>query len=160
MWYQRLCERKKNTIISWSIFTQEMIAYQDDVKTNSFFTQLINIRQKGPVIEHIQHFQKLSLRVEGIVDDKLLDLFIGTLKDNIQHEVRLFEPTSLEKDFMVARKVESKTFAMDTRRTTPNTSKESNVPSTNTPQPTRLTPQQMNEIRAKGFVCTWSLHKC
>ena len=53
--------------------------------------------QKGLVIEHIQQFQKLILRVEGIADDKLLDLFIGTLKDNIQHEVRLFEPTSLEK---------------------------------------------------------------
>ena len=91
--YQWLCERKKNTIISWSIFTEELIAYHDDVKSNSLFTQLINPKQKGPVIEHIQQFQKLSLRVEGIADDKLLDLFIGTLKDNIQHEVHLFEPT-------------------------------------------------------------------
>ena len=87
--------------------------------------------------------------MEGILDDKLLDLFIGTLKDNIQHEVHLFELTSLEKDFMVVRKVESKNLAMATRRTTPNTSKESNVPLVNTRQPTRLTPQQLEEIRAK-----------
>lgn len=40
-------------------------------------------------------FKKLSLRVNGIPEDKLLDIFIGTLKDNIQHEVRLFEPTTL-----------------------------------------------------------------
>ena len=39
--------------------------------------------------------------MDGILDDILLDLFIGTLKDNIQHEVRLFKPTSLEKGFMV-----------------------------------------------------------
>ena len=110
MWYQWLCECKKNTIISWSIFTEELISYHDDVKTNSFFTQLINLWQKGPVIDHIQQFQKLSLRVDGISNDKLLDLFIGTLKDNIQHEVHLFEPTSLEKDFMIARKVESKNW--------------------------------------------------
>ena len=165
MWYQWLCECKKNTIISWSIFTEELIAYHDDVKSNSFFTQLINLRQKGPVIEHIQQFQKLSLRVEGIADDKLLDLFIGTLKDNIQHEVRLFKPTSLEKAFMVARKVESKNLAMATRRTTPNTSKESNFPSMNNPQPTRLTPQQLEERRAKGlcFNCDSKYskgHKC
>ena len=96
MWYQWLCEWKKNTIITWSIFTEELITYYDDVKSNSF-TQFINIRKKGPLIEHIQQFQKLSVRVEGIADDKLLDIFIGTLKDNIQHEVRLFEPTSLEK---------------------------------------------------------------
>ena len=85
--------------------------------------------------------------MEGIADDKLLDLFIGTLKDNIQHEVRLFEPTSLEKAFMVARKVESKNLEMATRRTTPSNSKKSIVPSTNTPQPTRLTPPQLEERR-------------
>jgi hypothetical protein len=50
VWYQWLCEHKKNTIISWSIFTEELIAYHDDVKSNSFFTQLINLRQKGLVI--------------------------------------------------------------------------------------------------------------
>jgi hypothetical protein len=78
--------------------------------------------------------------VEGTLDDKLLDLFIGTLKDNIQHEVHIFEQISLEKDFMVAMKVESKNLAMTTRRTTPNTSRDSNVPSTNPPQSIRLTP--------------------
>jgi hypothetical protein len=29
----------------------------------------------------------------------LIDVFIGTLKDNIQHEVRLWEPKSLENAF-------------------------------------------------------------
>ena len=90
------CQIYKNTIISWSILTEELIAYHDDVKSIFFFTQLINLRKKGVVIEHIQQFQKLSLRVEGILDDKLLDLFIRTLKDNIQHEVHLLEPTSLK----------------------------------------------------------------
>ena len=95
---------------------EELISYHDD-KNNTFFSQLVNTKQKGLVAEHIQQFQKLSLRVEGIADDKVLDLFIGTLKDNIQHEVCIFEPASLEKAFMVARKVESKNLVMDTRRT-------------------------------------------
>jgi hypothetical protein len=38
---------------------------------------------------------------------------------------------------------------MDTRRTTPKNSRKSIVPSTNPPQPTRLTPQQLEERRAK-----------
>ena len=165
VWYQWLCECKKNTIISWSIFTKELIAYHDDVKSNSLFTQLINLRKKGPVIKNIKQFQKLSLRVEGIPDDKLLDLFIGTLKDKIQHEVRIFEPTSLEKSFMVERKVESKNLKMVAWRTMPNNSKESNVPSTNPPQPTRLTPHQLEEIRAKGLCFNCDIkyskgHKC
>ena len=121
--------------------------------------------QKAPVIENIQPFQKLSLRVEGIPDDKLLDLSIGTLKNNIQHEVHIFESTSLEKDFMVARKVESKILAMATRGTTPNTSRESNVPSPNPTQPTRFPPQQSEERREKVICFNYdrnnsNRHKC
>ena len=89
--------------------------------------------------------------MEGIPDNKLLDLFIETLKDKIQHEVCLFEPTSLEKDFMVARKVVSKNFTIDTRMTTPNTSRKSNVLFANPSQPTRLTPQQLEERIEKGL---------
>ena len=50
---------------------------------------------------------------------------------------------------MVARKVESKNLVMATRRTTPNTSRESNVPFANPPQPTRLIPQKLEERRDK-----------
>jgi len=38
-------------------------------------------------------------------------VFIGTLKDNIQHEVCLWEPNSLEKAFRLARKNESEIMA-------------------------------------------------
>jgi hypothetical protein len=47
----------------------------------------------------------------------MIDVFMGTLKDNIQHEVHIWEPKSLENAFRVARNVESKNMAMDTRRT-------------------------------------------
>ena len=93
VWYQWLCECKHNYIISWFIFTKEFIPYHDDVKSNSFFTQFINLRKKG-LVEHIRQFQHLSLRVDGKIDDKLLDIFIGTLREKIQHEVNLLEPTS------------------------------------------------------------------
>ena len=92
-------------------------------------------------MEHIQQFQKMSLRVNDIPEDRLLDLFIATLKDNIQHEVRLFERTSLEMAFRMARKVESKNMVMTTRRFPSNPYRENNAPSSNLPKPTRLTPQ-------------------
>jgi hypothetical protein len=41
---------------------------------------------------------------------------------------------------------------MATRRTTPNIYRENNVPSSKPPQPTRLTPQQLEEIKEK-FLC-------
>jgi hypothetical protein len=107
----------------------------------------------------------LNIKVTDILDEHLIDVFIGTLKDNIQHEVLLWEPKSLENAFRVAKNVESKNMAMATRRITPNIYRENNVPYSKTPQPIRLKPQQFEEIKAKGlfFNCDNKYnkgHKC
>jgi hypothetical protein len=47
VWYQWLCERKKNYMISWSIFTDELISHYGDIKRNTFFIQLINLQPPG-----------------------------------------------------------------------------------------------------------------
>jgi hypothetical protein len=135
-----------------------MIAYYEDTRSNSFFSQLINLKQKGSVAEHIENFQRLNVKVTDIPDEHLIDVFIGTLKDNIQHEVRLWEPKSLENAFRVERKVESKNLAMATRRTTPNIYQKNNVPSSKPPQ-------QLEKRKAKGlcFNCDNKYskgHKC
>jgi hypothetical protein len=75
---------------------------------------------------------------------------MGALKDNIQHELCILEPTSLETAFKLAR-VESKNMDMATKRFPSNTYKENNVPSSNLPKLTRLTPQQMDERRLKDI---------
>ena len=54
---------------------------------------------------------------------------------------------------------------MATKRFPSNTYKENNIPSSNLPKPTRLTPQQMDEKRSKGlcFNCDGKYskgHKC
>jgi len=66
-----------------------MITHYEDTKRNLFFSQLINLKQKGSMMEHIEDFQKLNIRVKDILDKHRIDVFIGTLKDNIQHEVHL-----------------------------------------------------------------------
>ena len=58
-------------------------------------------------MEHIEEFQKLNIRVKNNPEEHKIDVFIGTLKDNIQHDVHLCEPDSLEKAFRLARKMES-----------------------------------------------------
>ena len=78
VWYQWLCDRKKEFIISWSIFTKELIALYKDINSNNFFSQLVNLKQKGSVTYHIKQFQQLSLRVKNILEDKLLDILIVT----------------------------------------------------------------------------------
>jgi hypothetical protein len=121
------------------------------VVLTTFFSQLINLKQKGSVTEHIENFQRLIIKVTDIPYDHLIDVFIGTLRDNIKHEVCLWEPKSLENSFRVERNVESKNMAIDTRRTNPNIYRENNSPSSKTPQPTRLTPQQLEERKQKVY---------
>ena len=65
------------------MFTKEMIVHYKDTKSNTFFSQLINLKQKGSVPEHIEDFQKLNTRVTDIPEQHRIDVFIGTLKDNI-----------------------------------------------------------------------------
>ena len=81
-----------------------MIANYEDTKSNTFFSQLINLKQKGSVVEHIEDFQKMNIRVSDIPEEHRIDVFIETLKDDIQHEVHIWEPDSLEKAFRLARK--------------------------------------------------------
>jgi hypothetical protein len=118
VWYRTLFSHK--SLVTWTIFMEEMIACYEDTRRNTFFNQLINLKQKGLVADHIKKFQRLNIKVTDIPDEHLIDFFIGTLKDNIQHEVFLWEPKSLENAFRVARNVESKNMAMAIRRTTPN----------------------------------------
>jgi hypothetical protein len=48
---------------------EEMIAHYEDTRTNTLFSQLINIKQKGSVTEHIENFQRLNTKVTYILDE-------------------------------------------------------------------------------------------
>jgi hypothetical protein len=150
VWYRWLCSRK--SLVTWTILMEEMVEHYEDTRSNTFFSQLINLTQKGSVTEHIENFQRLNIKVTDIPDDHLIDVFIGTLKDHIEHEVRLWEPKSLENAFKVARNVESKNMAMATRRTNPNIYKENNPPSSKTPQPTKVDTSTIGGKKSKRFM--------
>ena len=99
--------------------------------------------------EHIEDFQKLNIRVTDIPEEHMIDVFIGNLKDNIQHEVHIWEPDSLEKAFRLARKTECK--IMETRKPTTHIYKDGSVATPRLPQPTRFASQKLEEKRAKGL---------
>ena len=48
---------------------EEMIAHYADTKRNTFFSQLINLKQKVSVVEHIEDFQNLNIRVTDILEE-------------------------------------------------------------------------------------------
>ena len=56
VWYLWFCDHKKDSIISWSTFVEELIVYYGDINRNTFFIQLVNLKQKGLVTEHIKQF--------------------------------------------------------------------------------------------------------
>jgi hypothetical protein len=90
-----------------------MIEHYEDTRRNSLFIQLINLKKMGSVADHIENFQILNIKVTNILDEHPIDVFIKNLKDNIQHEVHLWEPKSLENVFRVVRNIESKNITMD-----------------------------------------------
>jgi hypothetical protein len=49
--YRWFCSRK--SLITWTIFMKEMIALNEDTRSNTFFSQLINLKKRGSIIEHI-----------------------------------------------------------------------------------------------------------
>ena len=55
-----------------------MISHYEDRRSNTLFNQLINMKQKGLVAEHIENFQRLDIKVTNIPDEHLIDVFIGT----------------------------------------------------------------------------------
>jgi hypothetical protein len=60
VWYQWLCSCK--LLITWKIITEEMISHYEDTRTNTFFSQLINLKKKGSVAEHIENFPKIEYK--------------------------------------------------------------------------------------------------
>jgi len=98
------------------------------------------------MVKPIKEFQKLNIRENDIPEKKRIDASIGNLKDNIKHEVHLWEPNSLEMAFRLTRKVERKIMA--TRKSTPHNYKDGIVVYPSLPQPTRLTQQKLEEKKA------------
>jgi len=140
-----------------------MTAHYEDTRNNTFPNQLICLKEKGLMMEHIEELQKFNIRVKNILEEHRIDIFIGTLKENIQHDVCIWEPDSLEKAFRLTGKMESKIMAI--RKLATHNYKDGNVVDPSLPQPIRLTPQQLEEKRAKGicYCCDSKYikgHKC
>ena len=81
VWYQWVFSHK--SIFTWIIFAEELVAHYEDTKRNTFFRRLIYLKQKGSMAEHIEDFQRLNIKVIDILEEHLIDVFMGTLMDNI-----------------------------------------------------------------------------
>ena len=114
-------------------------------KEQHFLQPIDKSQKKCSLGEHIEDFQKSNIRATDIPQEHRIDVFIGNLKDNIQHEVRVWELDSLEKAFSLEIKIERKIMA--TRKPTTHKYKDRSVVTPRLPQPTRLIVLRINYFR-------------
>ncbi|KAH9297684.1 hypothetical protein KI387_029366, partial [Taxus chinensis] len=154
---------KSGLNVTWIVFTEELQLHYSSSVSDNYFSQLAKLRQIGSVKDYIHHFQNLSLRVENITEENLNDLFLGGLKDHIEHEVRMFNPHKVSDSMIMARRAEEK--FVSSRRQHFTYTRDRNTLAPTLPRPVRLTPQQIEEKREKGlcFNCDSKFgpgHKC
>jgi hypothetical protein len=167
-WYQWIVKRKPPLYhYTWGLFTRDLEAQYWKVWVQDYFNQLKRIKHLGDIEDYNSEFQVLATRLDNISDEHLLEAYIGVLIEDIKHEIFLKQPTNIVEVVPNARHIHAKNKATNKssigsrdlfggHKTTHNTT---------IPQPTRLTPHQMDEIRAKRlcFNCERKYnkgHKC
>ena len=93
----------------WPILIEEVMKYFSKVNSNPV-ADFRKIQQQGDVEEYIKHFSRAKARFMsqlGIVNEVFYkESFIGGLRDDIQNQIRLFHPPSLEDAFQIAKEIE------------------------------------------------------
>ena len=77
-------------------------------KLEDYQRKLTKLIQTGTVIEYQEEFEQLSNKVDDLSKKVLLSCFISGLKPHIQHEVALFQPSTLTKVMALAKIQEQK----------------------------------------------------
>jgi hypothetical protein len=74
VWYRWLCSHK--SLVTWTIFTEEMIAHYEDTRRNTFFSQLINLKKKGTMTYGLWYPKNQNFQLNSYSDadwEKCLD---------------------------------------------------------------------------------------
>ncbi|KAH9323014.1 hypothetical protein KI387_017653, partial [Taxus chinensis] len=135
---------------------------KDGIMIEEMESEGVNIDSLALGFTSIDH-KNLSLRVENIPEENLNDLFLGGLKDHIEHEVRMFNPLKLSNSIIMARRAKEKVLC--SRRPPFINIRDHSISSPSFSRSIRLTPQQMEEKRAKGLCFNYDSkygpgHKC
>ena len=120
---------------------------------------LMRLRQKTSVDAYHEEFDSIITRLK-LANDHVLSCFLGGLKQDIQMMVRMFQPTSLQHAFTLARTYEAANSSKSTTKFHRGVLGPAPVPLSSSspitavpkPKPTRhLTPEFIAERRAQGL---------
>ncbi|KAK9058307.1 hypothetical protein SSX86_023148 [Deinandra increscens subsp. villosa] len=181
-WYKHLATNEM--LGTWATFKREVEIRFGPSSYENHEAALFKLRQTSTVSEFQAEFEKLSNRVNGLSQQTLKNCFISGLRRDIQNELALLKPISLNQAYGQARLVEEKlgqvkpksSFSFKSSSTFPsvassstNLSRTLTTSSTSSTTPslpfTRLTPEAMQQRRKDGlcFRCPEKYvpgHKC
>jgi hypothetical protein len=153
-WYQWIVKRKPRFYhYTWGLFTRDLEEKYGNVWEHDYLSQLTRIKHLGDIEDCNSEFQVLATRVDDIIDEQLLQAYMDGLKRDIKHELFLINPNFFMEVMQSTCHIEAKN--KDTQKSTIVSHKRSiysfGVHKTSIPQPTRLTPQKMDERIEKGL---------
>ncbi|XP_017434719.2 uncharacterized protein LOC108341562 [Vigna angularis] len=90
---------------TWTDFTRILIDRFGEIDDDPM-SDLMKLRQTGSVVEHHDHFDVITSRLD-LSDNHLLSCFLGGLEKDIQLTVKMFQPQDLRKTFHLAKLYES-----------------------------------------------------
>jgi hypothetical protein len=126
---------------------------------------LTRIKNLGDIEDYNSKFQVLATRMDGISDQKLMEAYMGGLKQDIKHEFFSRHPTNIMEAMQDPCHIQAKNKARHKSTTRAYNIDHVGGHKTIIPQPTRLTPHQMEDRRENGLCFNFDNkyskgHKC
>ncbi|KAF4362503.1 hypothetical protein G4B88_023916 [Cannabis sativa] len=101
-------ETRRRPILLWEDLKLLLLNKFRNTSKGSLHEQFFEFRQSGTVDEYCEGFLELLAPLEGVSDAVALGQFLSGLKRGLKEELRLFEPSTLNKAMEMAAKIENK----------------------------------------------------
>jgi hypothetical protein len=111
-WYQWVFKWKPPLYqYIWGLFKRDLEAQYGKVWEQDYFSQLTRIKHLSDIEDYNSKFQVLATRVDDISDEHLLKAYMGTLKQDITHDILLIHPTNIMEAMQHGHRIQAKNNA-------------------------------------------------
>ncbi|XP_050895481.1 uncharacterized protein LOC127102109 [Lathyrus oleraceus] len=116
-WYQWMFH---NLLLStWDAFIKDLEVRFGPSAYDNHQQALFKLKQTTTVTDYQREFERLCNRVNGLSPTAIIDCFVSGLKNHIQNELAIHQPTSISQAIGLAKLIESKTLASRPYQTNP-----------------------------------------